>query len=595
MASYLQVENISKSYGPKVLFDNISFNINEGDKIALIAPNGTGKTSLLRILAGKDSSDHGGQIKYMKDIVTVFLEQDSICQPENTIFEEVLSQFTPRANDDILSAEIRAKQILTSLGLPDFDKQIKYLSGGETKRVDVARVLVQDADFIVMDEPTNHLDLEAIEYLEDYLKKSRRTLFMVTHDRYFLDRICNTILELDGGNIYTYKGNYSYYLEKRNERIANARAETDKYRNLFRRELEWMRSTPCARTGKARYRINAFYDLKDKTAGRPDDKQIKIDVETSRLGRKIINCKSVSFSYGDQCILNSFTYNFMPGEKIGIVGRNGIGKSTFVNLLTGMLTPTRGEIEIGDTVKFGYYQQSGYNFKEDYTVLETVREIAETATLADGSRVPTTTFLQHFLFPPSMFNAKISTLSGGEKRRLYLLIVLLRQPNVLILDEPTNDLDIVTLNVLEEYLKNFKGTVILVSHDRFFLDKLSDHLFVFMSEGHVKDFVGTYSEYRAYIKEYNRNIANEKKDSEKPKQKPQRQPSDKKKLSFKEQRELDLLEKDIETLSLEKIELEKDLSSGKLSVDDLNNKSKRIVEVIALLNTKEERWLELSE
>ncbi len=595
MASYLQVENISKSYGPKVLFDNISFNINEGDKIALIAPNGTGKTSLLRILAGKDSSDHGGQIKYMKDIVTVFLEQDSICRPENTIFEEVLSQFTPRANDDILSAEIRAKQILTSLGLPDFDKQIKYLSGGETKRVDVARVLVQDADFIVMDEPTNHLDLEAIEYLEDYLKKSRRTIFMVTHDRYFLDRICNTILELDGGNLYTYKGNYSYYLEKRNERIANARAETDKYRNLFRRELEWMRSTPCARTGKARYRINAFYDLKDKTAGRPDDKQIKIDVETSRLGRKIINCKSVSFSYGDQCILNNFTYNFMPGEKIGVVGRNGIGKSTFVNLLTGMLTPTSGEIEIGDTVKFGYYRQSGYNFKEDYTVLETVREIAETATLADGSRVPTTTFLQHFLFPPSMFNAKISTLSGGEKRRLYLLIVLLRQPNVLILDEPTNDLDIVTLNVLEEYLKNFKGTVILVSHDRFFLDKLSDHLFVFMSEGHVKDFVGTYSEYRTYIKEYNKSVANEKKESEKPKQKPQRQPSEKKKLSFKEQRELDQLEKDIETLSLEKIELEKDLSSGILSVDDLNNKSKRIVEVIALLNTKEERWLELSE
>ena len=598
MPSYLQVENISKSYGTKVLFEHISFNINEGDKIALIAPNGTGKTSLLSILAGKDSSDRGGEIKFLKNIVIAFLEQETVLDPGKTILEQVIGGIAPGAvHRDSWELETEVKQILSSLGLSDFDCPCSSLSGGESKRVAIASVLASNADFVILDEPTNHLDLDAIEYLEDYLSKSRRTLFMVTHDRYFLDRVCNTILELDGGNLYTYKGNYQYYLEKREERLAVASALNEKYRNIYRRELEWMRSTPCARTGKARYRENAFYDLQDKAAPIREAKQLEINLGSARLGRKIVNCRDVGFSYGDRCILQHFTYNFAPGEKVGIVGSNGIGKSTFLNLMTGELQPDSGIIDRGETVRFGYYRQEGISFREDQTVLEAVQDIAETVRDATGTQISVTTFLQQFLFPVEMFNTHISRLSGGEKRRLYLLTVLMQRPNVLILDEPANDLDIVTLNVLENYLKDYDGSVIMVSHDRFFLDKIVDHLFVFTGEGHIKDFVGTYSEYREFMQEKRRAAARAAR-AEKPAAAPREKPapvSDKKKLSWKEQREKEQIEADLPLLEARKAALEAEMSSGTLAIEQLTAKSKEIEQIIADIDAKELRWIELAE
>jgi ATP-binding cassette subfamily F protein uup len=598
MASYLQVENISKSYGPKVLFDNICININEGDKIALIAPNGTGKSSLLSIIAGKDSSDAGGTIKFLKDISIAFLEQNYSFDSEKNVFDEVYSKLgATTINADQWGIEIRIKQILTSLNLSNFTQKMKELSGGEIKRVAIAGLLVSDADFLIMDEPTNHLDIDAIEFLEEYLKKSRCTLLMVTHDRYFLDRVCNQILELDGGKLYVYKGNYSYFLNKRDERISNFKAETDKARNLFRGELEWMRSTPCARTGKAKYRINAFYNLKGRAEQRVEEKQLNINVHSARLGKKIINCRKLSFYFEEKCMLQDFTYNFSPGEKIGIIGKNGIGKSTFVNLLTGKLSPSSGEIERGETVRFGYYNQSGINFREDQTVFDIVHDIAEVVTLSDGTQTSVTTFLQYFMFPPVMVNTKVEKLSGGERRRLYLLTVLMTNPNFLILDEPTNDLDIITLNVLEEYLKNFKGSVIVVSHDRYFLDKIADHLFIFQGNGKVKDFVGNFSEYHEYMKELNANeMRSEKKDTDRKKNISQQKSvvqSQKKKLSYKEQRELEQLEKDIDLLSVEKKEIENKLYSGTLSIEEITEVSERIGKVIKLLDEKETRWLEL--
>ncbi len=598
MPSYLQVENISKSYGPKVLFENISFNINEGDKIALIAPNGTGKSSLLSILAGKDTSDRGGQIKFLKNIVISFLEQETRLDPGRTILEEVVSKVDPsRTHRDSWDIEQDARQILSSLGLGNFNCRCASLSGGEAKRVALAGVLITNADFLVLDEPTNHLDLDAIEYLEDYLSKSRRTLFMVTHDRYFLDRVCNTILELDGGNLYTYKGNYQYYLEKRQERLEVASALNEKYRNIYRRELEWMRSTPCARTGKARYRENAFYDLQEKAAPIRETRQLAINLGSARLGRKIVNCRGVGFSYGDRPILKDFTYNFSQGEKIGIVGANGIGKSTFLNLLTGALQPDEGVIDRGETVRFGYYRQEGMQFKEHQTVLEAVREIAEEARDAGGNPIAVTSFLQQFLFPVEMFNTHISRLSGGEKRRLYLLTVLMQRPNVLILDEPANDLDIVTLNVLEEYLKDYACNVIIVSHDRFFLDKIADHLFVFTGDGNVKDFVGTYSEYREYMQEKRRAEARAAR-AEKPAAAPREKsaPSqERKKLTWKEQREKEQIESDLPKLEERKAALEVELSSGTLDVAALTAKSLEIEQLIKEIDARETRWIELSE
>ena len=599
MASYLQIENISKSYGPKVLFEKIGFNINEGDKIALIAPNGTGKTSLMRILAGKDKSDSGGKIMFLKDIKIAFLEQEYEFDPEMTVFDQVMvssAEFTAGLDQEHLwQYEHRVVKFLTEFNLTDPDQKMKELSGGEVKRVALTRMLASEAEFFIMDEPTNHLDIDAIEFLEGYLSRSRCTLLMVTHDRYFLDRVCNTVMEMDHGAIYTYRGNYQNFLEKREERIANYNAETDKVRNILRRELEWIRSTPCARTGKARYRVNAFYDLKDRASQVYTQKQVSMEAMkgSTRLGTKIINCKDLSFYYGDQCYLDRFTYNFQRYEKVGIVGRNGAGKSTFLNLITGrrfeddpgILT---GTIERGESLKIGYYHQSGMSFNPDDTVLDIVND---------------TWLLNRFLFPHEMLNNKVERLSGGEKRRLYLLTILMQQPNLLILDEPTNDLDIVTLNILEEYLKEFNGSLIIVSHDRHFLDKLVDHLFIFCGEGVVKDFVGSYSEYREFIKEYEaeqRSAARaEDKAAKEKAAKAAAQdtpaPERKKKLSYKEQKEMEQLEKDLESLAAEKAELEESISSGTLPYEKLQQASERIGQIMEETDEKELRLLELYE
>ena len=595
MASYLQIENISKSYGPKVLFENIGFNINEGDKIALIAPNGTGKTSLMRILAGKDKSDSGGKIMFLKDIRIAFLEQEYPFDPEKSIFNQIMSsseEFTKGLDQEHLwEYERRVVKFLTNFNLPDPDQKMKELSGGEVKRVALSQMLASDAEFFIMDEPTNHLDIDAIEFLEGYLSRSRCTLLMVTHDRYFLDKVCNTIIEMERGAIYTYKGNYENYLEKREERIANYNAETDKVRNILRRELEWIRSTPCARTGKARYRINAFYDLKDRASQVYTSSQVNMSElkGASRLGTKIINCKDLSFYYGDDCYLDKFTYNFQRYERVGIVGRNGAGKSTFLNILTGKITEQElsGSIERGESLKIGYYHQSGMDFNPQDTVLDIVND---------------TWLLNRFLFPHEMLNNKVEKLSGGEKRRLYLLTILMQQPNLLILDEPTNDLDIVTLNILEEYLKEFGGSLIIVSHDRHFLDKLVDHLFIFCGDGVVKDFVGSYSEYREYIKEYEAEQksavrAQEKTEKDKNSKEASKVANftQKKKLTYKEQRELEQLEKDLESLAEEKAALEDKLGTGSLDFSDLQQASERIAEIIDLTDEKEMRWLELSD
>lgn len=627
MASFLQIENISKSYGDKVLFRNISFNINEGDKIALIAPNGTGKSSLLKILAGIDSSDRGGEVKFMKDIKVAFLDQNIDFNPSNTLFDEiylrlgetyeVISRYekaiTSGDNNsiehamaamdaaDAWSVEQRIKQVLTSMKLSRMDQPMGELSGGEAKRAAIALMLLQEADFLVMDEPTNHLDIDIIEYLEGYLQKSRCTLLMVTHDRYFLDNVCNTIFELDRGELFTYKGNYSTFLEKREERYNNMQANIDKARNLLRKELEWIRSTPQARTGKARYRINAFYDLKDKASVSLARKEMSIDVATTRLGGKIIDCTDVTFRFGDRIMLNNFSYKFSRYERIGIVGKNGAGKSTFLNLMTGDLVAERGTIERGETLRIGYYRQDGILFKAGQTVFDIVHDIAETVTTADGHTISATSMLNRFLFPPESLNKRVDILSGGEQRRLYLLTVLMRNPNFLILDEPTNDLDILTLNILEEYLESFKGCLMIVSHDRYFLDKTVDHLFIIREDGNVKDFVGHYSEYREYIKEeeaeQNRQakLAAEKLQQHNKPQAEKPATTRRRKLSFKEQKELESLESEIPQLEQEKANLEHSLSSGVLSHDELTTAAARIGEIIELLEEKEMRWLELSE
>lgn len=598
MPSYLQIENISKFYGPKVLFEHIGFNINEGDKIALIAPNGTGKTSLLRILAGKDSSDSGGRVMFLKDIRIAFLEQEYDYDPESTVMEQILSDSSVWMEhldpEHFAEYELRIRQLMTSFDLGSGDKKMKDISGGEVKRVAIIVMLASDADFFIMDEPTNHLDIDAIEYLENYLSHKRCTLLMVTHDRYFLDSVANTVMELDKGAVYIYKGNYQNYLEKRQERIDNYNAETDRVRNLFRRELEWMHASPCARTGKAKARKNAFYELKDRASQvyRTDSVNLEEMGPATRLGTKIVNCKDLCFSYGGVPYLSHFTYNFQRYEKVGIVGRNGVGKTTFINLLLGMTDPSdpgemSGVIERGESLKIGYYRQSGMQFDERQTVLETVND---------------THLLGRFMFTHDMLNNRISKLSGGEKRRLYLLTILMRQPNLLVMDEPTNDLDIVTINILEEYLKEFKGTLILVSHDRHFLDRLVDHLFVFCGDGVVKDFIGSYSQYREYIKEYESARRTAAREAGRSMKAPAPETSSRtaprsdapRKLSYKETRELEQLEKDIELLSAEKAELESKLNGGLTDVEQLQKVSLRFSEVSTLLDEKEVRWLELS-
>ena len=601
MPSYLQIENISKSYGPKVLFDHIAFNINEGDKIALIAPNGTGKTSLLRIIAGKDSSDSGGKVLFLKDIRIAFLEQEYLFDPELTVIEQVHKdslKWTEHLSPEHLSEyEIRINKLVTSFHL-NSSLKMKDLSGGEVKRVALVVMLASEADFYVMDEPTNHLDIDAIEFLEDYLTHARCTLLMVTHDRYFLDSVANIVMELDHGQVYIYKGNYENYLEKRQERIDNYNAETDKIRNVLRRELEWMHSSPCARTGKAKYRKNAFYELKDRAEQVYRSNQMDLSEMggASRLGTKIINCKDVSFFYGGKCYLSHFSYNFQRYEKVGIVGGNGVGNSTFVNILLNNLDPAdpgmlTGTIERGESLNIGYYKQTGMSFDEDQTVLETVND---------------THLLGQFLFPHDMLNNRVGSLSGGERRRLYLLTILMKQPNLLVMDEPTNDLDIVTINILEEYLKDFKGSLIIVSHDRHFLDRLVDHLFVFCGDGVVKDFIGSYSQYNQYLKDYKAaqraqareaarsskiggasksGDANEADRGSAPKRK---------RLSYKEQKELEQLEKDIASLTTEKTELEAKLNGSLTDYEEIQKATSRFGEVSAELDAKETRWLELS-
>ncbi|MBR4735076.1 MAG: ABC-F family ATP-binding cassette domain-containing protein [Bacteroidales bacterium] len=607
MPSYLQIENISKSYGPKVLFRGIDFNINEGDKVALIAPNGTGKTSLLRILAGKDSSDSGGKVLFLKDIRIAFLEQDYAYDPEKTVYDQIMEdsvEWTQELDQDHLwQYELRVTRLLDQFGLQDRSRLMKDLSGGEIKRVALTRMLASEADFYIMDEPTNHLDIDAIEFLESHLKHSRCTLFMVTHDRYFLDRVCNTVMELDRGGLYIYRGDYMNFLEKRQERIDNYNAETEKVRNLFRRELEWMHASPCARTGKAKYRKQAFWDIKERAQDSYVTKKVDLSdtqIKNTYLGNKVINCRNLSFFWDGKCYLKDFTYNFQRYERVGIVGRNAAGKTTFLNLITGGWKPEmggrmEGVVDLGESLRIGYYHQSGMEFTPGQTVLETVND---------------THLLGRFLFTHDMLNTPVERLSGGEKRRLYLLTILMKEPNFLILDEPTNDLDIMTLEILEEYLQEFKGSLIIVSHDRHFLDRLVDHLFVFCGDGVVKDFVGNYTEYRTFIKDYE---ASQKGDSLGPKgprnDKKTVMPGDKKtvipseasvsqtkrKLSWKEQQELKSLEARLETLEAEKQELEEKLSSGTLSAQELQEASTRYGSLKEELDAAELRWLELSE
>lgn len=592
MASYLQIENISKSYGPKILFEHIGFNVNEGDKIALIAPNGTGKTSLMRILAGKDKSDSGGRILFLKDIHIAFLEQEYDYDPQLPIFDQIIrhsaeatAEFHGERREEF---ERKVHEFLSNFRIGDHYRKMGGLSGGEIKRVALSEMLALDAEFLIMDEPTNHLDIEAIEYLEGYLKRSRCTLLMVTHDRYFLDRVCNIVMELDHGAVYTYKGNYQNYLEKRDERITNYNAQTDKVRNLLRRELEWIHATPCARTGKAKYRINAFHELQERSNQVYTTKQISLEGvgSASRLGSKIIDCHHLCYDWMGEPLLKDFSYKFQRCDKIGIVGRNGVGKSTFLDLLTGVIEPSSGVIERGESLKIGYYRQSGMSFEGDQTVLETVND---------------TRLLGRFLFPHDMLSTKVSRLSGGEKRRLYLLTILMQEPNLLILDEPTNDLDIVTLNILEEYLKEFKGSLLIVSHDRHFLDRVAEHLLVFCGKGVIKDFVGNFSEYRQYVRDYEAKLKQEENArARKNKAEPTRATESRsantdapRKLSFKEKRELEQIEARLPELEEEKSTLENKMSSGALSYEELRQASERIEEIIAETDSLETRWLEL--
>ncbi|HCZ22926.1 MAG TPA: ABC transporter [Rikenellaceae bacterium] len=587
MPSFLQIENISKSYGPKILFEHIGFNVNEGDKIALIAPNGTGKTSLLRILAGKDKSDSGGRILFLKDIRIAFLEQEYDCDPKNGILDQILlnSRDLTHNFDEERMAEFtqKAKEFLGNFGLHDLTRKMGELSGGEVKRVALSQMLASQAEFLIMDEPTNHLDIEAIEYLESYLKRSRCTLLMVTHDRYFLDRVCNIVMELDHGAVYTYKGDYQNYLEKRDERISSYNAQTDKVRNILRRELEWIHATPCARSGKAKYRINAFHELSERASQTYTTKQMTMEGvgEASRLGSKIINCKDVSYFWEGGCLLKEFSYNFQRFDKVGIVGRNGVGKSTFLDLLTGVLQPSSGVIERGESLVIGYYRQEGMDFTGDDTVLDIVGD---------------TRLLGRFLFPHDMLNTRVSRLSGGEKRRLYLLTILMKNPNLLILDEPTNDLDIVTLNILEEYLKEYGGSLIIVSHDRHFLDRVVDHLLVFCGEGIVKDFIGSFSEYRSYMRDYESAKKKDSIASIKPQSsaKPEKKAEDKpRKLSFNQKRELESIESRLPELEEKKAAIEKDMNSGALPYDKLKEAAELFKQVSNEIDELETRWLEL--
>lgn len=623
MASILQVDNLTKSFGDNVLFQNISFGIAEGQRIGLIAKNGSGKTTLLNILSGKEGYDEGSVV-FRRDVRVAYLEQDPQYPEDLTViqacfhsgnevtdliaeYEQVMESGDHSNLDHILQRmealqawdyEHRAKQILAQLKIKNFEQKISQLSGGQLKRVALANVLITEPDLIILDEPTNHLDLDMVEWLEEYLQRSRLSLLMVTHDRYFLDRVCSEIIEIDQKQLFQYKGNYSYYLEKRDERISAQNSEIDRANNLLRKELEWMRRQPQARATKAKSRIDAFYDLEKKAKQTKDAGNVILEMKGSYIGNKIFEAKHIYKSFGDLKILEDFNYTFARYEKMGIVGNNGTGKSTFIKMLMGEVEPDKGSFDIGETVKFGYYSQDGLKFDDQMKVIDVIQNIAEVIDLGNGSRLTASQFLQHFLFPPEKQHNFVYKLSGGEKRRLYLCTVLIANPNFLVLDEPTNDLDIVTLNILEEYLQSFKGCVIVVSHDRYFMDKVVDHLLAFSGNAQIKDFPGNYSDYREW-KEIQESIAKEEEQASKPKeikiQVKQQATTEKKKLSYKEKLEFEELDKVIPQLEEEKASLENELSSGTLSNEELLSKSQRISVLIDEIDEKTMRWMELSE
>lgn len=585
---YLDVQHLTKSFGSLVLFNDISFSIAEGQKVGLIAKNGTGKSTLLSILSGKEGYDNG-DIIFRRDLRVGMLEQTPIFDPNESVLDAC---FNHQGDPEKV---LKAKQILTQLKIRDLDQPVGQLSGGQQKRVALANVLITDPDLLILDEPTNHLDLEMIEWLEGYLNRGNKTLLMVTHDRFFLDRVCSVILELDDQTIYTYRGNYSYYLEKRQERIDNRRAEIARANNLYRTELEWMRRMPQARGHKARYREEAFYELEKVAKQKIEERQLRLKSRNVYIGSKIFECQYVSKRFDDLCILNDFYYNFSRFEKMGIVGNNGTGKSTFIKMLLGQIAPDSGKFDIGDTVHFGYFSQEGLLFDEQTKVIDVVKDIAEYIDMGGGKHLSASQFLQYFLFTPEQQHNYVYKLSGGERRKLYLCTVLMKNPNFLVLDEPTNDLDIVTLQILEEYLQDFPGCVIVVSHDRYFMDKVVDHLLVFKGNGDIQDFPGNYTQYKQWT-QLQPNEPKEKKEPKAENNKPARESApQRRKLSFKEKREFEQLEKVIERLENEKRELEEALCSGTLSVEDLTAKSKRLPQLTDELDEKSMRWLELSE
>ena len=619
MVSYLQVEGLSKAFGVDVLFEDLTFGVAEGEKIGLIAKNGTGKSTLLDILAGIASQDSGTVI-YRNNLRVGYLPQLPDLGGASTVLDACLHGDDPRSgaihdyeealrtgDSDAMTAAIQAmdanvawdyeerfKQILTQLKITDYNQPVKELSGGQVKRVALARLLIDDPQMLILDEPTNHLDIDMIEWLENYLQRSRVTLLMVTHDRYFLDNICNRILEMDQHSIFSYSGNYNYYLEKRAERIEAQNAQVERARNLLRTELDWMRRQPQARAHKAQYRIDAFYDLQERAQQRRDDGEVELNVKSAYIGKKIFTAHHVSKRYGDKVILDDFNYTFARYEKLGIVGDNGVGKTTFIKLLLDIVKPDSGYFEIGETVKFAHYSQEGMKFDEGKRVIDAVRDVAEYIYFDEKHHYTAMAWLNHFLFSPQDQQKFIAKLSGGERRRLYLAMVLMTKPNFLILDEPTNDLDISTLEILEEYLSQFNGCVIIVSHDRFFMDRTVDHTFVFTGQGHVKDFPGNYSEYRAWKQRHEQEAAQLAKEQEtaKPKENTWANRSEQKRLSYKEQRELEQLNADMEALNKEKAELDALFASGE-TLDDVATKAARYQEVKDLLDEKEMRWLEL--
>lgn len=599
---YLDVQNLTKRFGAQVLFDNISFSIAEGQKVGLVARNGTGKSTLMSVLMDKEGHE-SGDIIYRRDLKVGYLEQSPQFDPEESVLQACFN------HEDDPEKVLKAKQILTQLHITNLEQPMGQLSGGQQKRVALANVLITEPDFLMLDEPTNHLDLEMIEWLEGYLNRGNKTIFMVTHDRFFLDKVCNTILELDDRTIYTYRGNYAYYLEKRQERMDNLRAEIQHSKNLYRRELDWMRRQPQARGHKARYREDAFYELEKVAKQRIEDRQVRLKASTVYIGSKIFECQYVSKAFDDRgqkkVILDNFYYNFARFEKMGIVGNNGTGKSTFIKMLLGEVQPDSGKFDIGETVRFGYFSQEGLKFREDQKVIDVITEIADYIDLGGGKHMTASQFLQFFLFTPEEQHNYVYKLSGGEKRKLYLCTVLMRNPNFLVLDEPTNDLDIQTLQVLEEYLQDFAGCVIVVSHDRYFMDKVVDHLLVFKGEGEIQDFPGNYTQYRVWSRMQAKDEAEQAKPAKNGNATAENDGAgtakrdanfeNKRKMSYKEKREYEQLTQEIDALTEEQKKLEEELCSGNLSVEELTEKSKRLPEIKDELDEKEMRWLELAE